>query len=497
METYSLGNNRELFTDASKLDSPNAKLTIHKPLDRGVCFRFDAPWEGWGCGYMYIIRDGGKYRMYYVTGGNKDTTGKELNAGHAERRRACFIESDDGINWTRPNLGLYEYYGDYNNNIVFDKYTFFGYTSHEACDKDRNWLDNFCVFLDENPACPPDERYKAVDGAWQSLHAYGSPDGIQWHLLNGGERLPIPGTFDCGNVPLWDAENGVYHLYYRDFHDIPGDDWNAGIRDIRHAVSKDFLHWDTLGMVDFGSAPDIPLYTSTVMRCPRAERFTIGFPVRYVERAEWTPAFDLLPNRENRINRMAESKRHGLAVTDSLFMSSRDGHRFERSRTAYLTPGVFADTNWVYGDCYFSVGATFTPGDRKSAPSELSLYALDNHFQDEKAMRRYTVRPEGFVSLDFGLERQAVLTTPLTFSGKRLSINISSSAVTDGRIALCDENGQELAGYTAADCDEIFGDSYDYPVTWKGSGDVSALAGKTIRVKFIFNDCELYSYKFE
>ncbi len=492
-----LGHQRELFLDGQELERSEAALRLHEPVDRGVCFRFDAPWEGWGCGYMYVVRDAGIYRMYYVTGGLKDATGTKLEAGHADRRVACVIESEDGIRWTRPELSFFTApSGETVNNIVWDKYAAFGYTDPDKFLHSTDYLDNFSVFLDTAPGCPADERWKATDGAWQNLHLYGSADGLKWRLLNGGKPAELAGTFDSGNVPLRDEGRGCYQLYYRDFHDVPGDDFNAGIRDIRHAVSDDFIHWEAKGMLDFGGAADVPLYTSAICQYPLAPQYFIGFPVRYVERQEWSPSFDQLPNLQHRKNRMAWSRRHGLAVTDCLFMSSRDGHRFTRSETAFLRPGVCADTNWVYGDCYFSTGLTQTPALRPEAPDELSLYAMDNHFQNEKALRRYTLRADGFVSLCFGGQPQTAITTPFTFVGSRLALNLSTAATTNGFVELLDADGAPIDGFTAADCDPIFGDRLDYVVSWNGSPDVSKLAGKPIKLRFGFADADLYAYQF-
>jgi len=56
--------------------------------------------------------------------------------------------------------------------------------------------------------------------------------------------------------------------------------------------------------------------------------------------------------------------------------------------------------------------------------------------------------------------------------------------------------GQALKGFAMKDCDEIYGDYLDKTATWKGSGDVSALQGQAVRLRFSLSDADLYSLCF-
>ncbi|MCF6313590.1 MAG: glycoside hydrolase [Verrucomicrobiales bacterium] len=65
------------------------------------------------------------------------------------------------------------------------------------------------------------------------------------------------------------------------------------------------------------------------------------------------------------------------------------------------------------------------------------------------------------------------------------------------KVEIRDTNGKAIPGYSAADCDEVFGDTIKRPVTWKDHGsDVSGLAGKTVRLHFTLRDADLYSFHF-
>ena len=99
-----IGNRRELFVDHFLIDRlESARLVLNRPRDEGPVLRFDKPWEGLFSGYSTIIKDGAKYRLYYrgmpATG---HTSGNEVT---------CIAESDDGIHWEKPQLGLHEFDG--------------------------------------------------------------------------------------------------------------------------------------------------------------------------------------------------------------------------------------------------------------------------------------------------------------------------------------------------------------------------------------------------
>jgi hypothetical protein len=59
-----------------------------------------------------------------------------------------------------------------------------------------------------------------------------------------------------------------------------------------------------------------------------------------------------------------------------------------------------------------------------------------------------------------------------------------------------DASGRALAGFAAADSQEIIGDHIARVVTWKFGSSVAALAGKPVRLRFVMKDADLYSIRF-
>jgi hypothetical protein len=82
------------------------------------------------------------------------------------------------------------------------------------------------------------------------------------------------------------------------------------------------------------------------------------------------------------------------------------------------------------------------------------------------------------------------------FFGKRLLLNYSTSAVGSLRVELQDKEGKPLPKFALDDCPKIYGDRIDDAVSWKSSTDVSALAGKTVRIRFVLRDADLFALRF-
>ena len=89
-----------------------------------------------------------------------------------------------------------------------------------------------------------------------------------------------------------------------------------------------------------------------------------------------------------------------------------------------------------------------------------------------------------------------MLTKPLRFTGKRLVLNCSTSAAGSIRVEVQDEAGKPLPGFSLPDCAEVYGDSLERAVSWKG-GDVSRLSGQAVRLRFELKDADVYAFRFQ
>ncbi len=441
-----------LFVDGQAVQSmKGVTLRLHSPEPREVALRFDAPWEGKESGYVTVMRDHeGRYRMYYRGGG-------ELS-----REVACVAFSDDGIAWTKPQLGLFDHAGSKANNIILVGREPSYWETH-----------NFTPFLDTGPLASPDTRYKAVGlgrayppvtaDRQKALFVLGSPDGIRWKHLS-DKAVIWDGSFDSQNVAFWDTRRGEYVCYLRAGRD--------GARSVKRATSKDFITWTAPEWLDFGPGPLEQFYTNAIAPYVRDPSLYLGFPMRFV------------PQRKQ----VGSSGKPTDGVSDAVLISSRDGLRFDRTfREAFIRPGL-SPNNW--GNAH----GNNTPawGLLQTGPEEISIYWCENYGATPH-VRRGVLRLDGFVSVHAAASGGEMITKPIRCTGPILRINYSTSAAGSIRCEVQDTAGKPIKGLGIDDCVELFGDEIAGAMAWMGGKDLRSLIGKDIRLRFVMRDADLYS----
>lgn len=463
-----LGGGREVMWDMDRIASlgGGAALKLHHPQLREIALVHDAPWEGNVCCYHTVLRDDTNYKMYYRGSAWK-------LPGYRDHQVVCYAESDDGIVWRKPTLGLHEYDGSKENNIIMK-------------DDGADAAHNFSPFYDRNPACKPDEKYKAVAGG-RGMYGFASSDGIRWRKVS-DKPLVTNGDFDSQNIVFWDVANDCYVAYYRKYWKGPD---GRPLRGIQRVTSPDFLHWsnDPKWVSYDTEAPNDQLYTNAIHPYDRAPGIYVGFPKRFTEGRN--SAYD-------------KSNGGGIpGVSDGVFMSSRDGMRFFRWAEAFLRPGLQHE-RWINRNNMIAWGFVQTKSAIAGCPDEISLYSTENYYSLEapNRLRRMTIRLDGFVSVNAPWHGGAVTTKPLTFSAAqggnvaRLLLNASTSGAGFIRCEIRDENGKPYLGYSLEESVEVFGDGIELPMAWKSGADVTPLAGKTVVLRFDMKDADVYSYRF-
>ena len=475
-----IGDRLEPFVDDWLIEELRvAALVLHRPVPREPALVTDRPWEGNMCHYITVLRDGGICRMYYSTwhGRFDQATDGTVKLRKWPLRVAC-AESLDGIHWRRPQLGLIEVDGSSRNNVVWI-----------GVGEESRGTEGFSPFIDRNPKCPSDERYKAVGSGAGGGHLWAmvSPDGYRWRML---QDTPIMSglPFDSQNLAFYDSFRGEYRAYLRDN--------SHGIRGIKTATSQDFHHWSEPKWLVYSDEAVQQLYTNQIQPYPRAPHIFVGFPTRYTER-KWCAAIEAMTEPEHRRLRAGASERFGTAVTDGLFMSSRDGETFRRWNEAFLRPGPRAEGSWAYGDMYQAWGLLETESDLAGAPQELSLFATEGYWHGTSTLfRRYTLRVDGFVSVNAPFRGGEMVTKPLTFSGSRLTLNMATSGAGSIRVEIQNADGKPLDGFSLTDCNEVIGDELARMVSWTGGEDLSQFVGRPVRLRFALTDADLYAVRF-
>lgn len=452
-DVLNIGSRLELFVDGTLIDSTRGVTQkLHSPIRRDVSLVFDKPWEGPVSHAVHVFQDGDIFRMYYRGCGSEGTWADRVE---------CYAESEDGVHWRRPDLGLREFGGSRANNILFGT---------ELADS------NLAPFRDPNLDVPATERYKAIasftgdhEGRGEGRAAVAglvSADGIHWTLIQPTPIFIAPAKdkmFDAHQIAFWDSNLGEYVAYCRG--------WNPH-RVIRRTTSKDFRNWSEFEYLDYADAPPEHFYSCMVAQYVRAPHIYLGLEKRFM------PERRAVPDHPT------------SGTSDAIFMSSRDGIHFDRRfMESWIRPGLDSG-NWTDRNFHVAWNILLT------SPTELSIYWVENYRHAGCRAQRGTLRPDGFVSMNARYSGGEFTTKPLRFNGRGLVINYATSAAGSIRVELQDADGVPLEGFALDDCPEIYGDHIERVVTWKNEADLQALAGMPVRLRFAMRDADLYSLRF-
>ncbi len=220
-----------------------------------------------------------------------------------------------------------------------------------------------------------------------------------------------------------------------------------------------------------GDAPHEHLYTNATQLYFRAPHFYFSFPKRFM------------------------ATRSGLeghrGLSDAVFLSSRDGLHFDRTfLEALIRPGR-DELNWGDRSTMPAWGLIQT------GPDEMSIYYTQHYKYPSAHLRRGVWRLDGIASLHADGSPGELVTKPFRFAGGRLMLNYATSAAGSICIEIQDKAGKPLPGFTVTDAPETYGDKIDVPFAWKRGDDVSSLAGKVVRLRFLLKDADLYAYQFQ
>jgi hypothetical protein len=467
-DVIDLGSRRELFVDRFLFPTEMpVPLQMHEPRDEGIVLKFDNPWEGPHSGYVTILKENNRFRMYYRGISKPGPDG-------SPNERTCLAESNDGLHWTKPQLGLFEYEGNSANNIVLANAA---PVTH-----------NFCPTVDTRPGEPASRRYKAVGGTGKALFAYVSADGLHWSRQSdkpilGPEQMPFKFShlFDSQNLTFWSEHENCYVCYFRV--------WD-GVRRIARSTSQDFVAWSPAEMMeqqhDDGSgpkpAPVEHLYTNQTAPYFRAPHIYLAIAARFFEGRQVVTA--------EQAKALNVSANYFRDTSDAVLMSSRGGHIYDRMfLEGFLRPGIGLQ-NWVSRTNYPALNPVQT------SPTELSIYANQDYAQPTAHVRRYSMRLDGFASLRAGAKEIKVITKPFRYVGDQLKINFATSAGGGIRFALEDVGDSAKSAKGFQESAEQIGNEIERTVTWKNENVVGSLAGKTVRMQISLKDADLFSFQF-
>jgi hypothetical protein len=417
-----------------------------------------------GASLGVVIQEGKLIRAWY----NSSTAGQHDKVIVAPNGRLklgseggtsflCYAESDDGLHWRKPALGLVEFQGSKDNNIITADSYFLGGQ----------------IFPD--PAAPADERYKMaknMDIRQFEPRAKGrvvmggaiSPDGLHW------QKLPEPlwhETFnnDGGPAIYRDEQSGKYVMFMRANY--------PRRRSIARAETDDFLHWPQPTLILTPGPDDDP-----------AVDFYDNTYVRY-------------PGTTNGHLMLVANFHRGTSLVDTRLASSMDGAGWN-----WLSPRTVVKLGprgaWD-GGMLFAVPNMICLPDGRVAVAYVGNSEGHEEYWRAKFERGRT-RQQGCawaiwedgriagIAADQGGE---FTTLPFRASGEPIELNARTGFAGSVQVDVLIDREEDHAVLRSP---ELTGDLRWQPLAWE-QGSLSALAGKTIRLRFHLYNAKVFGVR--
>jgi hypothetical protein len=379
----------------------------------------------------------------------------------------AYAESDDGITWRRPELGMLDVSGA------------------------ANYVDapmgHFGLFLiDEGPAyAEPARRYKLAYYHEGMCVAF-SADGLRFDAYRGNPVIPeydpdIP-KFEPGSNLVSDIIDGCWDPLGKEYlvackvwqSGFPGTPPHAaeGLRRIvGMTTSKDFLHWERPRII-VTPDPDNGLEEFYGLKPMVRGNLYIGFLRVLRDDLPATPGGPVA----------------GIGWTE--LATSRDRRVWIRHQEPFIDrdprQGQWDHAMAWYGDC-------ITVGDREYV--YYGGYRAGHKIRGQRGDRTIGMgflRKNGFVSRDVD-DQGGSLKTPLALlPGEGLTVNADVRG--ELRVRLLDAKGDVVQGFDGDDCAVARGDSVSHRIRWRGKSTLPR--DKPIALEFLLKDVDLYAFSF-
>jgi hypothetical protein len=483
-----IGSQRQFWFNAQDLIAASSHIRVlqQRPAKhpQNPLLVADRPWEGTLVQLyspdVHHDPDTGKWQMWYE--------------GHPGEVLLCTAFSEDGIRWRKPSLGIHEWNGSRDNNIILRT----GY-----------WDANCASIVKAPTETDPARRFKLYywvgpewfDSSNPLVAAIGnkikdykenghyvafSADGIHFTPQN---DAPVIRSSDFCTV-LFDEQSGRYRSYHKIEQQLPG--WDVPRRCMSMAESDDGVHfWPSIPVLAPDEADDA---LAKAQGGVRAEFYGVhvwpyeGFYLGLLWVFEVTRGNPELGRGwdDGRIEPQLIYSADGIVwkrlPVREPFIPHGPAGSFEAGSvySAGDHPVVVGDEVRFY---YF--GVSYTHGD--TAPKT----SLENY----SGVGLATLPRDRYVGWQGGTAAGTVLTNVLRFRGRELHLNLDASR-GETRVALLAEDGTPLSGYSLDDCQPLSSDGLDQVVRWRGRSDLSALSGKALRLEFSLRHSVLYTWQF-
>jgi len=495
------GSQSQLFVDRYLIASEKAiELVVHPPRKMERVLVPGRPWEAYRVSVQCVLRDGDVYRMYYSC-----IPSKPAGKGETIRCRNCrrevpdntvvcqcgwcpsselqqrmfgnlaYAESQDGIHWEKPALGLREFDGDKSNNL----------------------LPNAGPVVSMVAKPVRGMRFLSLPATDDIIRLSGSRDGRTFGVLAEGLS---PFLLDTANQILWDPNREKYVAYLRGFSGrrvvvrVEMDDptktpWphNEGA-DLKVEKGSKYVTTELSIVMDGNKLGTYEIYNPALSIYPhRKGGVYLAFPTVY-------RAYPHQPGRPH--HNYNKAPNDGMA--EIYLLVSRDGKNFTiPAKTAYLSPGTEDEPDRGY--LSMAVGI-IEKGDelwQYYTGVEVTHGVVDPDRRGGMGgTYRLVQKRDRFAGARAGHAGGEIVTPPLVFSGNRLEVNVDCGGLGEAWVEILDEAGQPIPGFEMDRFDVLDRNQIHAPCAWMENRDVGQLAGRPVKLRFKLRAATLYSFRF-
>ena len=500
----SIGTDKQLFLDEHLLERvTGAVQVLNTPAKQSdPVIRGDRPWEGNAQVLRAVLFDDreGVFKLWYDTSTHLSQRRADgaIDVGTVGDKRSCLAVSTDGLTWEKPALGLTEFEGSRDNNILppeggFHRLKGF-FLDPQASDPERRFVGmeryresdpELVARAEADPRCYYAMEEKYVDEVkrkdnWGSTgwNLYHSPDGLSWSAYEGNPVRLDPPQARTWSGPArfmgWDPIRQCYAVHMESCQHARSP---LMMRLIGRSESPDMVRWTRPETIIVPDADD-PSGTQFYYASIRAQH---GIYVGVLA------------------NFFTES---GLIVPQFVF--SRDGIRYDRRfRDRFVDLG--ADDDFDAREMYAE--APLAAGDRHLVfyTGRVCGHMTGRWYEEEMgpentyaAIGMAILPRDGFVSLDAGVDGAEVVTRAFTFEGDRLEVDVDGLEGRDPEVEVevLGPAHHYISGLTRDAAVPIRTPGRAQVVRWRGGPGLDRLRSEPIKLRFHLRHAKLFAFRF-
>jgi hypothetical protein len=480
-------------SDFDHLDLVAWRVEQGEPDSSNPLLEPEMPWDVGGLfAHGTVLRDpiDGLWKAWHVSAPRSVPLGPGTWTHDA---RLTYIESQDGVVWSRPELSLVPWEGHEHTNLVMDLWC--AYASVNV-DVGRQWPYEMFVF--RNPGYPgasgqiPGLPLPAgADRHPSGLYRFRSRDGKEWQPFDGPIELE---TSD--SCFIYRQEDGTYVSYHKfEVPAFPGgvtpwDIGDGGVRLIGRRTSEEGSSWsDPTRLVlapDWRDPADMQLMELCPIQVPGGYLATVTVYHNHTQQIDlqWAASRDGItwwrPDRRPALPNPPLGEWGGGMIWPML------APVLDASRLHVYYSG--AET--LHGDLF----NTATSGPRRLSAQGEHLNRQSSSLPDYGALCRANWEADrlwAMVTATGGPYLGTATTTGRPLGGKKLSVNVLTRGEGELRAELLDGSDQVLPGYSRDECKPVQGDHHRTLVTW-ADGEIAP--DRAARIRFLLKRAFLYGF---